>query len=381
MSSLIHRPNQNLWLQFTLRGKRKTLRLGKVSVRHAATIQQHLDELILSEKLNVPPDVRTRSWVTEIPHDFQERLFTLGLIRSVSANSLGRALSLVCSDRKVSVSTESFRQQVREKLIAFFGDDLALSTITTGDVEAWRRWLAVAGSKGGTPLAPATVASRGKQAANWFGQFVSRGWITENPFDGMKGWSKANPERSRFVTRDAVLRIMDHSDPETRLVLALARWGGLRVPSEVCALRLDHACWERGVLTIPCVKTSRYEGREFRQIPMFPVLREELNDAWDRAIPGQEYFITERLTGGGFTRRVKSAAKRAGVALWPRLFQNLRASRETELADDFPSHVVSGWIGHSSAVAERHYLQITKEHLASALAEAKPEAVRRSQDG
>ena len=57
----------------------------------------------------------------------------------------------------------------------------------------------------------------------------------------------------------------------------------------------------------------------------------------------------------------------AGVSPWPRLFQNLRASRETELADRFPSHVVAGWIGHSMRVAEEHYLQITPEHLRIAL--------------
>ena len=32
--------------------------------------------------------------------------------------------------------------------------------------------------------------------------------------------------------------------------------------------------------------------------------------------------------------------RRAGVATWPKLFHNLRASRETELAATFPLHVV-----------------------------------------
>ena len=43
---------------------------------------------------------------------------------------------------------------------------------------------------------------------------------------------------------------------------------------------------------------------------------------------------------------------------WPRLFQNLRATRETELAERYPLHIVTAWIGNSARIAERHYLQV-----------------------
>ena len=54
--------------------------------------------------------------------------------------------------------------------------------------------------------------------------------------------------------------------------------------------------------------------------------------------------------------------RRAGVQPWPRLFHNLRASRQTELTNDFPSHVVADWLGNSPAIAQRHYLKTTEEH-------------------
>jgi hypothetical protein len=41
------------------------------------------------------------------------------------------------------------------------------------------------------------------------------------------------------------------------------------------------------------------------------------------------------------------------------LFHNLRATRETELAADYPIHVVSRWLGHTAMVAAKHYLQVT----------------------
>ena len=59
--------------------------------------------------------------------------------------------------------------------------------------------------------------------------------------------------------------------------------------------------------------------------------------------------------------------ERAGRTPWPRLFQNLRSSRETELAEQFPLQVVTGWLGNSPKVALRHYLQITDDHFAKAI--------------
>ena len=52
---------------------------------------------------------------------------------------------------------------------------------------------------------------------------------------------------------------------------------------------------------------------------------------------------------------------RAGVKRWPRIFQNLRASRETELCREYPLHVVTAWLGNTPKVAEKHYLDVTEE--------------------
>src|SRR5262249_42219374 len=70
--------------------------------------------------------------------------------------------------------------------------------------------------------------------------------------------------------------------------------------------------------------------------------------------------------------------RRAGLKPWPKLFQNMRATRETELAQDYPLHVVCEWIGNSKAVATKHYLQVTDADFAKAQGrtgcEAKSEA-------
>ncbi len=37
-------------------------------------------------------------------------------------------------------------------------------------------------------------------------------------------------------------------------------------------------------------------------------------------------------------------------------------TRQNELTESFPEHVVCAWIGNSKPVAQKHYLQVTDEH-------------------
>ena len=59
--------------------------------------------------------------------------------------------------------------------------------------------------------------------------------------------------------------------------------------------------------------------------------------------------------------------EKAGVSPWPKPFQNMRASRATELADRYPSHVCAAWLGHTERVADAFYRQVTTEHWQSAV--------------
>ena len=54
-------------------------------------------------------------------------------------------------------------------------------------------------------------------------------------------------------------------------------------------------------------------------------------------------------------------ASSGGREPWPKLFQNMRASRETELTAEYPLNVVCAWIGNSPAVAQTHYLQVKRK--------------------
>ena len=62
-------------------------------------------------------------------------------------------------------------------------------------------------------------------------------------------------------------------------------------------------------------------------------------------------------------RQVLSLAELPGAAAWPKLWQNLRSTRATELADQFPSHVCAAWLGHTERIANSFYRQVTDEHI------------------
>jgi hypothetical protein len=84
----------------------------------------------------------------------------------------------------------------------------------------------------------------------------------------------------------------------------------------------------------------------------------------DEVDEGTVYVVDERfrkaaLGPGGWANAnlrttLTKIVRRAGLQPWPRLFHNLRASRETELAESFPIQVVTSWLGNTPNIAMRH---------------------------
>src|SRR5262249_43919720 len=96
-------------------------------------------------------------------------------------------------------------------------------------------------------------------------------------------------------------------------------------------------------------------------------LRKYLEECFDLADPGTVHVISRyRDPSANLRTQLLRIIKRAGVQPWPKLFHNLRASRETELAADYPIHVVCAWIGNTERIAAKHYLQVTDDYFESA---------------
>jgi len=70
------------------------------------------------------------------------------------------------------------------------------------------------------------------------------------------------------------------------------------------------------------------------------------------------------------------AIVRAGVEPWPRPWHNMRATRQIELADRFPGHVVCKWLGNNETTAIKHYLRVREDHFEEAAAKAAQNAAQ-----
>ena len=209
-------------------------------------------------------------------------------------------------------------------------------------------------------------------AKQFFRAALRKRLIDANPFDGVDATVKSNRANDYYITRKEAAAGLDACpDVQWRLLFALSRFGGLRCPSEHLGLRWGDIDWQRGRFRVTLPKTAHHDGQGDRFVPLFPELRPILADAFDATEPGQEYVIN-RPRDSGTNRRTHMLRiiRTAGLVPWPKLFHNLRASRQTELAAINPAHLVCEWLGNTPAVAREHDLRVTDSDYERAAEEA-----------
>ncbi len=136
-------------------------------------------------------------------------------------------------------------------------------------------------------------------------------------------------------------------------------------------MRWTASGWGRGRITITSPTTEHHPKGESRVNPIIPELLPDLEECCELADPGAEFVISRyRRAETNLRTQLHKIIRRAGLKPWPKAFQNLRSTRQTELEERFPSHVVCAWVGNSERVAREHYLQVTDDHYESALQKA-----------
>ena len=349
-------------------GKRRSIRLGKVSAKQAESAKLHLEDLIACKATGTASKGTTAGWVADLPDTLRRRLERVGLVRpreGTESPALAEWLqTYVTSRRDVKDTTATVYSHTRRNLLAFFGGDRRMNSITPGDADAFRVFLKV--EEG---LAENTVRRRMGIAKQFFRAAIRRKLIAENPFDGQSTLVRENPKRFYFVSREQSQNVLDACpDARWRLVFALCRYGGLRCPSELTRLKWEDVNWEKMRFAVHASKTEHHADAGVRMVPIFPELYPHLRDAFEQAAPGTVYCCPQYSNPHQMYRKAMvKIIKQAGLRLWPRLFQNCRSSRETELAEQYPVQVICAWIGNSPQVAAKHYLQVTEEHFEKAV--------------
>lgn len=360
MASIITRRDGRKAIQFKgLDGKRKTIGLGPISDRKAERFCDRLEELISVVSLGQTLSDDLAAWAKKLAAEIQETLQELGLLQAKASRTLEQFIDEYIATRQdVKPGTAELYKVGKTNLVDFFGAGRELRTITPGDADEFCVWLT---SK---KYAAATVSRRKKLAKQFFTAAHRKRLVDANPFSDIKAGAQNNRSRDYFVTRDDVAAVLEACpDAEWRAAFACSRFGGMRVPSEFACLTWDDIDWDGKRVHVTSPKTEHHEGKEGRVIPLFPELEKYLDELWDEADEGDVYVSRRYNRTKGRANLITHARriiKLAGLKPWPKTFHNMRASRETELAQQYPLHVVTAWIGNSTLIAAKHYLQVTE---------------------
>jgi len=369
MASLNREQNGNYTIQVVCGdGKRRSIRLGKIAKKLAESIKLKVEHLNAHVTAKLPMDSETAQWVGGIGDELAAKLAAAKLLPPRESCKLGEYLNAYLERRKADSkgATVVYLQTVVNDLTRHFGENTDLRDVTEERADAFRTHYL---TRNTPKLAAATVARRLKAVRMIFKHALRMKLIALNPFAHVKAQSVIPEDRLHYAIADDVKKLIAVCNPTWRILLALCRFGGLRCPSEVLSIKWSDVNWETCRMTIPSCKTEHIPGKAYRVAPIFSELRPYLEEAFELAADGAEYVVSAdyrkaaNLPGGwkncNLRTQLLKLIRRAGLKPWPRLFQNLRSSCETDLVATHPLHVVCGWIGNTPRVALKHYLQTT----------------------
>ena len=350
-------------------GRRRKVSLGKATKKQADTTKLRVEQLVQDQRLGTPHDSGLIAWINALPDAMRTRLEAAGLLTKQAAEvTLGELITRFFAARSVKQGTMAAYKQCTDSLLLHLGADTPVGEITTADADAWRAKIAAEGrvreKAGPRSLSRATVAKRTNIAKAIFNK--ARLWklVDSSPFEGMKSGSQSNPERMYFVTREDTQKLLDACPTiQWRALIGLARYAGLRCPSEIRELKWSDLNWEQKSLTVRSPKTAASAAHAVRVVPVCKELQPILLELFEAAAEGEIPMVPQaHVAHPNLTKGFKRIIERAGLKPWPRLLQNLRASCATDWAGEHPIHESSKWLGHSATVAAKHYLQSKDLH-------------------
>lgn len=345
----------------------------------AESVKLKVEALNAAAVARMPLDGGTAAWVAGIGDDLAAKLAAVGLIPERRGEAVGPFLDAYLARRRADAKggTVTNLVTVANDVRGYFGDGCALRDIDERRADEFRTHYLTRTPK----LAAATVARRLNTVKQFF-EFARRlKYVPANPFADVSAPSLIPEARRHYIPIADAERLLAACNPTWRTIVALSRFAGLRNPSEVLSLKWEHVNFATGRMTVPSPKTEHHPGKGYRVVPIFPDLRPVLDEAWELAPAGDVYVIGGK-TGDGYRAAAdrpggwmnanlrttfKKIIRRAGLAAWPRLFHNLRASCETDLMQHHPIHVVCSWLGNTPAVAIRHYLSVQDRDFEKAL--------------
>ena len=341
----------NWQVNFSESGKQKALYLGRdFTAVSADRVARIVSDVLSCRKRgdSLPLEIFRR--IEALPDRIRRSFQRLGLVGDTPNHSLESLVKVVCQSKShLTHNTRGSYKRCGELLFEFFGKDKSLDKISKEDCGKFKKFLL-------GRLSTCSVSHYITRCRTTLRYAVDAEWIQRNPFDKIAAGTTTNHDRQVYVDREVLYKVMAYCrDDYDRLLLALARFGGLRIPSEVRRLRFSDFVANE-IRIHPETKTGA------RAVPLFGEVRE----IFDRIVVnlGQDYqpsnFVFVKL--GNFRQRIVAAICAAGVELWAKLFVNLRSSCITDMVERrYSEKMLDAMFGNSSIVRSRHYIQFRKD--------------------
>ncbi len=360
MASVCDDPNGRRRIAFVApSGDRKAIRLGKIDRKTADSIARHLEAILASKVTGAPISRETAFWVAQMPGGLKEKFVLAGLLEPERVAPTFAELSEKYFARKdIKDSTKSIRRYWQSTLAQYFGEK-KVDQVDSLDGDGLRDFLLERDLEG------ATVGRMLRFARQIFTMAVREKWITVSPLESLAhNFREGQGKQREYIEAEKVKVWMDSAPAPWRTLVALARFGGLRAPSEALGLRWADVDLPNRKMTVTSPKTEA-QGKAWRVVPIRPDLAEILEEAWDTAKDGAEFVValdqyrTPRENGWhgvNVRQQFDRLTRMAGLAPIKKPFRIFRSSCLTDWAREFPIHSVAQWAGHTVQVAGKHYL-------------------------
>lgn len=382
MATIRKRPNGTLELRYVdANGNRRSLYLPRKTTKlRAETVAAKVDHIVNRQVTGAEPDRNVAQWLADLPDTLYSKLSKAGLAPprlpaepepepepAPKLPTVKEWTRKYLDKHAVKPGTLEQLEIAARSMVKFFGTDRTIDSITAGDAEDYRRWLEKKGNelkeyKQG--LARNTVRRRIGRAKQFFQAAVKHELLSRNPFASEASAVGGNEERLFLVPADWVERCIRVAPCEDwRIILAFARYAGMRSHET----RIQR--WEDIDLVNKRMLIRSNKTPPVRSCPIFPELLPHLLRAREMAEPGAEFVQNRYTPDANIGTTLEKIISKAGLVAWPKLLQNMRATRETELLAHYPTKDVTSWLGNSPAVAAKHYAMTMQTSFERATAE------------
>jgi integrase len=344
-----YKTSQGNWqVNFSEKGRQKTLYLGRdFTAASADRVARIVSDILLCRKRGDALPAEVLQKIKSLPDRIRKSVERLGLVGCVSNRTLEHLLQAFYESKKhLKQKTQTNYKTIGCSLSSFFGQHHDIAAIGKMDCERLVNHQL-------KHFTACSLSRAVRHCRTIFRFAIDLGWIEKNPFDVKVKRIDVNLDRQEYVDRETVCKVMECCrDDYDRLLLALARFGGLRIPSELLLLRYED-------FTDHVIRIHKDTKTGAREVPLFGEIREIFSRLVNLGKEPTDY-IFDHL--GNFRKRIVSAIAISGVEQWQKLFLNLRSSCITDCVElGYSEKMLDSMFGNSAAVRSQHYIQFRKD--------------------